>query len=455
MKPRFPSIFFPPRIAYGIDVNRDQLIRIEATRRHRRCDFRQLPDNGEPIGPNAIVSTCLLQRESFVRWLSAPLASPRKAEKVFPSLLDIQLPFPIETCEFSLVDVQPSTDRRSTMGLVAGARHTDISNRLASLNQLGITPRILDHEGLALWSQLQEEYPAVAEKNTFSAVLFITSDRLTLAVGRGSSFLGAHTMKDADPDLIQRILKSYLPETPSSFLWFWSGPGAANSELTRRLQSMTIPSGAGPAKLVREPETFLARALAARALTSGPCRCNLLSGKFLHPAEHIHQKQRPFKTAILCLMASLTLGATTLTWKIAAQQRSATMQQELRNLAVSITGSPRLVQNKQELIAARRAMSVQDKLYAPFMAPFIPSLPEALKSILGAAALNGLTIESLTMNRQAIIAHGLATKWTQCEKAADSLSGSGWTARIDKKDTTVGETRVAFVLRLTPSNETR
>jgi len=454
MNPRSTSILFRPRITYGIDIDRDRIIRIEATRHHGRIEYRQLLDNDEPISPNAAVSACLLQRESIVRWLTAPLASSGKAEKVFPSLLDIQLPFPIETCEFSMVDIQPAADRRSTMGLVAGARHADIESRLSTLRQSGIIPRILDQEGLALWAQLLAEYPAVSAPNTAGAILYFASDRCTLAVGRRASFLGAHTMKETDADLIHRVLKSYFPETPSSFLWFWAGPGATNNELTRRLQNHAEPYGAGPAKIVREPETFLARALAARAMAAGPYRCNLLSGKFLHPADHAHQKQRPYKTATLCLLAGLTLCATTLTWHIAARQRTAVMQKELRSLAVAIAGSPRLVQDRQELVAAKRAIGTQYRLYAPFMAPFSPSLADTLKAILTAASQNGLVIESMTMNRQSIIAHGLAPKWNQCEKAAASLSGSGWTARVDKKDTIVGETRVAFVLRMTPSHET-
>ena len=35
---------------------------------------------------------------SFSRWLTAPYARPAKARRVFPSLLDIQLPFPLEGC---------------------------------------------------------------------------------------------------------------------------------------------------------------------------------------------------------------------------------------------------------------------------------------------------------------------------------------------------------------------
>jgi hypothetical protein len=455
MKPRLTSIPFRPRTVLGVDLDGNRVICVEATRRHGRIELKQRSDAFAAPGPGNPVAACLLQREGFVRWLTAPLASASKAEKVFPSLLDIQLPFSLETCEFSVVDIQSAPDRRTTLGLVTGARHVDIDARLTTLNRLGITPRILDQEGLALWTQLQAEYPALSNANTASAVLYCASDRCTLAVGRGSSLLGAHTMKEADPDLVRRILKSYFPEPPSTFLWFLAGPAALSHEAAGRLQTIPAHFGANPAKVVRDPETFLARALATRALTPGYCRCNLLSGKFLHPEDLARQKRHPYVTAALFLCTGLALCLTTLSWHIAVRQRTAAMQRELKDLAVAIAGSPSLIQNRQEVLSAKRVIENQGKLYSPFMAPFIPTLPDTLKAVLSACHQNSITIESMTMSRQSVIAHGFAAKWSQCEHAATSLSGAGWTAQVTRKDTVAGETRVAFVLRMTPSHETR
>jgi hypothetical protein len=206
---------------------------------------------------------------------------------------------------------------------------------------------------------------------------------------------------------------------------------------------------------VHDPDTFLARALATRALAKGSNRCNLLSGKFTHPIEKEALERIPFKAAVSFLLAGALLCVTTLTWTIAAKHRTATIQQDLRRLAIAITGSPRLVQDRQELISARRSMSAQHKIYSPFMAPFTVSLNNTLNSILKTASRNGLTFDSITMNRQTIIAHGMASKWSLCEQTAASLTSVDWTARIDKKDQVAGETRVPFVLRMTSKNEIR
>lgn len=455
MKPRLTSIPFRPRTVLGVDLDGTRVISVEATRRHGRIELKQRTNDSAAPDPGTPVAACLLQRESFVRWLTAPLASASKAEKVFPSLLDIQLPFSLETCEFSVVAIQSAANRRSTLGLVAGARHSDIDARLSTLNRSEITPRFLDQEGLALWTQLQTEYPVLSDPETASAVLYCASDRITLAVGRGDSLLGAHTMKVADPELVGRILKSYFPEPPSSFLWFLAGPAALNHETSGRLQSLSAHFGPSSGKVVREPGTFLARALATRALTPAHCYCNLLSGKFLHPEDLARQKRYPYVTAALFLIAGLTLCLTTLSWRLAARQRTATMQRELKTIAVAIAGSPRLIQDRQEVLSARRVIENQGKLYSPFMAPFSPTLADTLKTILSTCSQNNITIESLTMNRQSIIAHGFAAKWSQCEHTATALSSSGWTAQVTRKDTVAGETRMAFVLRMTPSHEAR
>ncbi|MEI6517016.1 MAG: hypothetical protein WCO77_13680, partial [bacterium] len=75
--------------AFGIAENGETLLVVKATRRGRSLSFTR-------AAPTEIATSlsaaCLFQRESFTRWLTAPIASSRKAETVFHSLLDIQLP---------------------------------------------------------------------------------------------------------------------------------------------------------------------------------------------------------------------------------------------------------------------------------------------------------------------------------------------------------------------------
>ena len=52
-----------------------------------------------------LVSAQVPAHATVVRFITAPLASRGKALKVLPSLLDVQLPFPLEKCRFELLDV--------------------------------------------------------------------------------------------------------------------------------------------------------------------------------------------------------------------------------------------------------------------------------------------------------------------------------------------------------------
>lgn len=84
------------RRACGVDLVADRLLVVPAVRRGRSGHWEN-PISSAPTGwrppRDAVVVGCLLQRESFTRWLTVPLAAAAKARRVLPSLLDIELPF--------------------------------------------------------------------------------------------------------------------------------------------------------------------------------------------------------------------------------------------------------------------------------------------------------------------------------------------------------------------------
>ena len=90
--------------------------------------------------------------------LRADSASRAKAEKVFPSLLDIQLPFPLEDCLYQFVEFR-RTSEGMVSALVCAARREAIQACLDRYQAQGADPMLLDHEGLALWTQSLVEWP--------------------------------------------------------------------------------------------------------------------------------------------------------------------------------------------------------------------------------------------------------------------------------------------------------
>ena len=442
------------KAAIGIDFNGDTPVVVKATRTGRSLALEHTDMAAISALPSSsAVAGALLQKESFTRWLTAPIRSAKKAEKVFPSLLDIQLPFSIEDCEYALLDTRPEPDHTGTRGLLTGARNVDIERRLASFTALGVTPHLLDQEGIALWTQSLEETPTIDGGPESRIILYQSIDRVTLAIGRYEEFLGAHTMRQLDADQIHRILKSYFPVPPASTQWFITGPDAnlpAPADSPLDTLSKRWP---GTMKMTREPHSFFARALATRALMPGSLRCNLRMGPFLHPALAQREARRPFHWAIALLVSGLLLCAINVAWFILVSQRMANIQHTFRSLAIEITGSPLGIPAGQEVLTSRRAIEVQTKAMEPFLAVTESPLAPMLKSVLSVAREEGLSIESLTMSRGNMVIQGLAPKWTQAESASHRLNHHGWMATLERKDSAPGEERVAFIIGLGRTHE--
>ena len=449
-----PPPRFPARTAYGIAEDGDTAILVKAAGRGRTLSFtRAKLDELTALPPQTVVAAALLHRESFTRWLTAPIASPRKAETVFHSLLDIQLPFSVEDCETAILETHPTPDRAGTRGLIAGARHTDIQKRLTALSAIGVDPHILDQEAIALWSQSLQEIPE-PDPTIARVVVYLAADRVTLAIGQGKDFLGATTMRQMDAEQVHRLLKSYFPAVPATTQWLWAGPGSANQAAIESLYATLATRWPGSLKVVREPDTFLARALAARALAS-KTTCNLRAGQFLHPILVQQNARRPYQCAIACLAAGLLLCAVNIVWLAAAHHRLSDAQKQLRALAIGITGSPQGIQSGQEVLAARRAMETQTKAMGPFLAATDAPLRNLLTTILSVAQQEGITIETMTLSRDNGVIHGLAPKPGQGEKVAQRLDGNGWATTLERKESPRGDERAAFVIGLRPSREKR
>lgn len=442
------------KTAYGIDFAENTAVIIKATKIGRSVSLESMDFTTLSTDPtSSVIVGSLLQKESFTRWLTAPIASANKAEKVFPALLDVQLPFSAEDCEYSLLQTRPTPDGTGTRGLVTGARTVDIEKRLTGFATLGVDPHLLDQEGVALWTQSLEEIPFVVGSPPLRIVIYLSADRVTLAMGQNTEFIGAHTMRQLDAEQIHRILKTYAPTPPPLTQWIITGsqafvPESGNSPLDSLAQRWP-----GPMKLTRDPKTFLARALATRALTPGALRCNLRTGRFLHPALAQRLAKRPYQWATACLITGLLLCTINIAWIILAAHQTADIHKAFRSFAIEITGSPLGIPPGQEVLTSRRAIEAQTIAMEPFVAATDTPIAHTLKVILSVAQKEGLCIEAMTLNRKNMVIHGLAPKWIQAEAASRHLNNLGWIATLERKDSPPGEERVAFVIGLGRSHE--
>ncbi|MFH0908828.1 MAG: hypothetical protein V1929_08705 [bacterium] len=442
----------------GLDVTADGILAVRATRSGTRVDVETVPWN-PAMADRAAVAACLPASECFARRLTAPFGSVVKALKVFPSILDIQLPFPIEKCVYRFLDAAPAAGQVGALALAA--RHEEVSSRIEKLNQAGVDPTHLDHEGLALWTQSLEELPLDLE--TARAVFYLGPDRSTLVIGRGAKFIHAAGIRsgtrqyfDGDaPDAaalgqlaarVQQVLRAQVPDVEAQPMqWAFTGPGAEREAWTGALRfALRLPE-ATTVFTHKAVATFLARAVATRALADGPYRCNFRTDAFEHRVVAAARDQQQNRVAVTCLAAGLALCAVNLAWQGVLRAKLSSSQRAIETLAKDLSGLPR-VPRGQEVLVVERALEECAPLVAPFARAFEPSSADLLAALLDEADPGRVTLDSATVGAVSIVLRGSAVAWGDGESLADVLRSRGWNVNLERGDAG-SDDRVPFTIK--------
>ena len=174
------------RTCLGVDGTEDAPLAWSAVRKRRTIAFTRHPAGTPAAGTP--VAAALPVHSTFSLRLRAPFSSVAKAEKVWPALLDIQLPFPLDSAVYRfLAPVRTADGQVET--LAVAIRREDLAAWQARWQAAGFAPWVADHEGLALWSRSGAEQPL--EKKGFRMVCYVGLDRIALAWGQGPDLLAA------------------------------------------------------------------------------------------------------------------------------------------------------------------------------------------------------------------------------------------------------------------------
>ena len=443
--------------AFGVDDNAGHPLIVKAAKVRGTILFDVAsPDALRTEYDGSPVSACVLQRESFVRWIDTPIASAAKAARVLPSLLDIQLPFPVEECVVNVLDVQRRPgEPAGTRGLVAGARAVEIEKRLDALSSAGIDPHYLDQESVALWAEGLEQSPVAAGSSDGRVLFFLGPDHITLVTGRGRELISATSMRQLTPDSLQRHLKSAFPTPPPVLHALWTGEGATRPATLSPLREALASRWPSDDLFVAEPHLFLAKALARRALTGKAAPCNLRAGRFVHPAWAQRARRAPYLSAGFCLAAGLLLCLVNAAWLLGWDHRMEMARDELHRIAISITGTGSRVPYGQEVIVAERQVEARSRGMAPFFTTRDAPVRKALQVLLATASRERITFESITLGTQQGVAHGTAPDTPAYERMTANLAALGWTARSERKPPAGGGKRTGFILTLGLPREKR
>jgi hypothetical protein len=443
-------------IALGVDASEHGLVVVRGVRAGREVRLDAATESLPAAAGEGAVASALPAYEGFVRRVVAPFPSVSKAQKVFASVLDIQLPFPIERCAYAFLE--PREIDGEVEALAVAARQEDVAARLEKLRAAGIDPTHLDVEPLALWTQSVDEAPLDAA--TPRVVFYIGHDRATLAFGRGSRCTGGHAMRSGARQVfeggglaplavrVRQLIKAqWKDEAEGPMQWAFCGPALADAARAEALKAALDLPSAAQVFVHKQPSSFLARALAVRALRRGPYRVNLRQGAHVHPRMAMVKDQAHRNAALVALAAGLVLCIVNLGWRGALAARKDAMQARLTASAVDLSGMAQIPKG-QELVIAGRAAADNRAALRPLLAVLEPGPADRLASVL-ARAEGSLSLDAATFSGEAVVLSGRASTWEAVEAASEPLRASGWTVSLDRGDAGP-DGRLPFTLKAVP-----
>jgi len=410
----------------------------------------------------AALAICAPAAQTVIRPLRAPFASLKKAGRVWDSLLDVNLPFPVESasCCYSNVRIEQG----GTLSTAAAIRKSDLEACGEAWQTAGLSPTHCDAEALALWSQQEVEAPSVRSELP-RAVVWLGEDHVSISRGCGTTFMAAHILRASplaeSPEeqkafdtlwmaRMHQILTAHLAATSASEmdLW-WAGPGAEDESRVARLRKALPADIPLRQEIHRNPDSFLARAIARRALDGSGI--NFKTGEQAHPAVVRTQAKALTRayagvSAAALLVLALNLGISTF-----RQHRVESLQEQLSEAAQSITGHR--VSRGQESLMVERAVTQRDEATQPFRnALDIDGMEGRFARVMEEADVLGIEISKLTVSPLALSVEGTATSIQAIEGLAERLRAKDWQVQTDSPGRTP-EGRQQFILKGTANHE--
>jgi len=452
---------FRAKVCYSVDLSARAMTMLRSVRTRKGITHQPMDHGADPGAPDtveelvahvqresaqgrAIVASCVPGGISFTRWLSTPFPSLSKARKVFPTLLDVQLPFPLEQCAYHFLH-PVRTEAKRVETLAVAVRKEYLAARLEQFEQLGLDPEHLDQEGLAAWTQSLEERPIEAGQVRVVAVL--GQDHITLVFGRGTRLLATHSSRIGFQTLFDEAaaarrlagrtrqwLHAHFPASPDPHpvQWIWTGPGAEDERGLRALEREL-----GEARLaffcLPDPSYFLCRALSTRSLRETPLAVNFREGPFIHPRVQRRLTTQRRATAWTAIAAGLLLGLLSAGWVYLLDARDRALQAELTATAQKLARLSSIPRG-QEVLIVRRAMENRTGVNAVFADAFRSSLTVLLTDILRVAGRYGLTLHQLSLRPNMVSARGTSEDWNSCRQLEQFLSAAGFDVTMDLPD---------------------
>lgn len=435
------------RVAFGVDTTAEgEFVVVRAERLGPTLRFQNVtPDaaRAECARSGARVVAVVPVRDAVLRRIATPLDNKSKAARVLPSVLDVQVPFPIEECEYRFHDIR-MTAEGTFDALAVAARHADLTRRIATLQAAGFDPVTLDHEALAMWSRSLKELPP-GNASEPRVLVSLHATHAVTAIGQGKRILGAHHVRGADPASILRILTPYRrADMPANARWCWIGPAATPDRVASLFDAMQS-AWPGTSTIHAAPATFVARAAAARELAPDDLPCNLRDGPLLHPARRARELHRSALAASVTLLCGAVMIGASLAAGWIARTREDKMTTAVVRLTDRLAGYHVTAKGEHALKTAKTAVDIRIESLQPFRRQLIDSPATLIPEVLEAATRDGLQIETLTLTTRRLAVGGTARGWQACDDLVRRLEKRGLKTRLERREAR-GDMRIPFAL---------
>lgn len=377
-------------------------------------------------------------RDGIARWLEAPFGNMQKALRVLPALLDVELPFPIEEAVFDVVCAL-KTDRGTVRILAVVSRIASVKRRIDELAAAGHDPVVIDHEGLALWTQSLDEIPSGPGERRVVAGLY--DDRWTLAIGSGDDFVGSHCVRPGDVEHAARLVKmTFGPASQGGdsgvhkVKWIWAGPGATERSTLNPLSEMAARLGRHDEVLAERPAGMLARAVAVRALQGGAFRCNLRTGTLISDRLASRRKIVNMRAAAMFAAGGVMMLAAAFFIEAKARLGERELSSAFAATAERVTGTPVAAKGEQALRIMNESADRVSLELGPFMEAFEVPLTSVVAEAVKTGAASKLRFDALSVTRRDVRIAGSGPAWNSAEALENVLRSRGYDVRLVRKE---------------------
>jgi len=449
------------KTAYGIEIVGGDLIVARADRRGCKLLKRVRMEANGPKGlsdlaerEGARIAAAITVRDSFTQWIEAPFASISKARKVFDSLLDLQIPFPVEDCvrAYTCAGVTPE---KNVEALAVGAGKESVAALLEEMQAAGIDPEILDHEGLALWNVAAVDLPL--RPGTPRLLIYLGEDRMVIAAGwknrfglarsSGIEWEGDRLASQSLARISRRMARLIAAETRGERAEIViCGP---RSEDFAGRQDLVAALGLAEQCEYAELDnaaSLLACALARRAVGRSTGGLNLRRDEMCHPAIVAAERRRERRQALLALAAGILLCAGNIIFARTLLARKADVQERLQTRAQEVASMATLPPKGMEVKTAREELAKQSAAARRLENLFTPSEGSLALKLAAFAARHGIQLDRVDLRGGDALVAGTAADWDSCRLLNDFMLDAGYLVDLDRQDAGADE-RVHFSIK--------